>query len=164
MNNEGNVLEVTRAHTTYAVTANDKIETRIKACNRSGCSPYSNIIIVDIIPAPPGSRTISNINLGAASSETLDTSQDPQYRKITNDADVVKYYRLRRTGGDGDSTLSIVDGNDDEVVDGVVKQSDEIIFTVNAGETRYIKFMPTTDGTYNHIMFQYSSFPPYEGL
>ncbi|MAG28583.1 hypothetical protein CL632_00335 [bacterium] len=158
-------LEATYRHSTYLVSANNKIEARIKACNRSGCSDnWSNVIAVNIVLPPPGSRTINTISVGVATTEALDTTQDPQYRQLTNSSATTKYYRLKKTSGTGGSTLSIVDGTDTQITSNVVTQSNAIIFSVDAGQTRYIKFTPTSSGSYNHILYQYSSFPPYEGL
>jgi hypothetical protein len=162
-------LEATYAHTTYGVRNFYTIEARMVSCNRSGCSGnssggYSNVIKVNIVPPPPGSRTISTINLGVSNTEIVDTSQDPQYRQITNSSASVKYYRLRGTGGTGNASLSIVDGNDNAITTDVVTGTNQIIFKLDPSQTRYIKFLPTHSGSYNHILYQYSSFPPYEGL
>jgi hypothetical protein len=158
-------LEAMRRHSTYLVQSNNKLEARMNSCNRSGCSAdWSNIITINIVPPPPGSRTISTINLGVSNTEIVDTSQDPQYRQITNSSASVKYYRLRGTGGTGDASLSIVDGNDNAITTDVVTGTNQIIFKLDPSQTRYIKFLPTHSGSYNHILYQYSSFPPYEGL
>lgn len=135
------------------------LSAQVAACNVSGCG-YSNQPVITLLTKTPGQMNLMPLTSGQSYSDSLGSSSDVKYSKVTNATGNDQTYATRLTADTANTTVALVDANGGLVVgDNLAFNQGHLAFKVSANSDRYLKFTGTQAGSYAFVFNRFRLFP-----